>query len=230
MNRTRQGRAPRRTRGMAALTALAAAGPLAVLAGCNIVGPAFVLIHGPEKIPAAYTLDKERSAVIFVDDRANNMPRRALRITLSAEAERLILKEELVKEMISGQSALAAAGAERDGSLLSIADVGRSVSADQVIYVSIDEFTLSPDGQSFLPSISMRVKVVDAINDKRLWPEDRNGHPLNVRLKAKGIIPSSSTERAKAEDDLARAAGEALAQLFFKHVKPGGPRAADTSS
>jgi hypothetical protein len=200
------------------------------LTGCNIVGPAFAIIHGPEKIPAQYELDKERTAVIFVDDRANNLPRRALRITISTEAERLMLKKEVVKDMVSGQSALAAASTEKGGELLPIADVGRAVSADLVIYVSIDEFTLSPDGQAFVPSTAMRVKVVDAINDKRLWPEDRNGYPLNVRMGAKGIVPNSTTERAKAEDELARAAGESVARLFFKHEKPGGPKAPDTTS
>lgn len=213
-----------------ALWAPAAACVLFGIPGCNIVGPAYVLIHGPEKVPALYDLDKERTAVVFVDDRGNYLPRRSLRITLAAEAERLILKKELVKDMISGQSAMSAAAGEKGGQLLSIADVGRSVSADQVIYVSIEEFTLSPDGQAFVPSLAMRVKVIDATNDKRLWPEDRAGHPVSVRLRAKGILPTSTTERAKAEDELARAAGEALAHLFYKHERPGGPKAPDTAS
>ncbi len=213
-----------------ALWAPLACGALIALPGCNIVGPAYVLIHGPEKVPALYDLDKERTAVIFVDDRGNYLPRRSLRITLATEAERLILKKNLVKDMISAQSAMAAAAAEKGGQLMSIADVGRSVSADQVIYVSIDEFALSPDGQAFVPSLSMRVKVIDANNDRRLWPEDRAGHPVSVRLRARGMMPDSTTERAKAEDELARAAGEALAHLFYKHEKPAGTRAPDTAS
>lgn len=207
------------------LLGLASCGVLGAGA-CNIVAPAYLLIHGPEKIPAQHELDKERTAVVFVDDRGNQFPRRAMRLTLASEAESLILGKGLVKDMISAQSALSAAGGDRGNDLVSIAEIGRSVGADQVIYVSIDRFTLSPDGQLFEPSLLMRVKVIDATNDRRVWPEDKAGYTLLARVGTKtGTVPTSTTERAKAEDEVARAAGADLGRLFFKHEKINGPRA-----
>jgi hypothetical protein len=191
------------------------------LAGCNIVGPAYLLIHGPPKTPAAYTLDKERTAVVFVDDRANRMPRRALRTAMAAEAERVILGQKLVKDMITGQSAIQAAEADPEGQPVSIAEIGRSIGAQQVIYATIDTFTLSPDGQTFAPSMVVRVKVLDAADGKRLWPEDRRGATLPVQIPPKqGTAAASSIELTRAENELATAAGLALARLFFKHETP----------
>jgi hypothetical protein len=173
-----------------------------------------------------YELDKSRTAVVFVDDRASNLPRRSLRTLLAAEVERMLLAKGVVKDMVSGQSALAAAAADKGGQLMSIADIGRSVGAEQVVYVAVDSFSLSADGQVFEPRMTMRVKVIDATNDKRLWPEDRAGQVVLARVTAKqGTLPSTTTERARAEDELARAAGEYIARLFFKHEKIGGPRA-----
>lgn len=191
--------------------------------GCNIVGPAYLLVHGPEKVPAAHTLDSKRSAVIVIDDRANFVPRRALRLTMAAEAEKHLLGEKALEDMISGQSALAAAGAEKDGRPLAIAEIGRAVGAEVVIYVAVDEFTLSPDGQSFVPTARLRVKVIDATNDRRIWPEDRAGQSVVARVPPKqGTAPTGLTEQARAEDELARSAGLAIARLFFKHDRPKG--------
>lgn len=199
-------------------------------AGCNVVGPVFLAVHGPEKAPALFTLDKERTAVIFVDDRGNRLPRRVLRVQMALEAEKVLLKRRLVKDMISGQSALQASAADRGGKLLSIAEIGRAVEAQQVIYAAIEEYTLTPDGQTFVPSLTLRVKVVDAINDKRVWPEDRAGHPVIVRLGSKqgSPPPAGSAERARVEDELAAAAGTALARVFYKHEVPKGPNAPES--
>lgn len=190
---------------------------------CNLVGPVAAIVHGPEKIQALYTLEKERSAVVFVDDRGNRMPRRSLRLTAAQEAEKFILKKGLVRDMISGQSALAASAADKGGTLLSIAEIGRAVGAQQVIYVSVESFALSTDGSTYDPVATLRVKVIDAVNDKRLWPEDRAGCELGVRVPVRArAMPEGGAARAKAEDDLAAQAGRAVAELFFKHEKPSG--------
>lgn len=201
---------------------LSAAAVTAVPA-CNLVGPVAAIVHGPEKIQAQYTLEKNRAAVVFVDDRGNRMPRRSLRLTTAQEAEKLILKKGVVTDVISGQSALAASAADRGGRLLSIAEIGRAVGAQQVIYVSVEAFALSTDGSTYDPVATLRVKVIDAVNDKRLWPEDRAGYELNVRVPVRArAMPEGGAARARAEDDLAAQAGQAVAELFYKHEKPSG--------
>jgi hypothetical protein len=200
----------------------------AVTAGCNIVGPAFYFIHGPEKTKKIYKLDKERTAVIFIDDRANRIPRRATRVAMGEEAEGMLLKDRAVKDLVSTQSALVAAGKDAGGQPVSIAEVGRAVQAEIVIYATIDDFHLTADGQSFNPGASFRVKVVDAVKDVRLWPDKADGYPVVVRTTPRTTDPPSSTAaRFAAEDELARQCGRELAWLFVTHETPKGIKTPD---
>lgn len=194
-------------------------------AGCNIVAPAFYLIHGPEKVKRLYTLDKERTAVVFIDDRANRIPRRATRLAMAEQAQDDLLKARAVKDMVSAQSAMLAAGRDTQGQPISVTEIGRAVQAQVVIYATVDEFSLTPDGQTFAPIARLRVKVIDAENDKRLWPEKPEGHTLTIRASPKTQeLPTSTAARFAAEDDLARRAGQELAWIFVTHERPHGPR------
>jgi len=193
-------------------------GAAVAVAGCNIVAPVLYMAHGPAKTQRVYELDAKKSMVVFIDDRANVVPRRALRVTMAEQAEKTLLKERVATDMISAQSAMAAVGQERQGKPMPIAEIGTAVRADLVIYATVDYFTLSRDGQSFNPSTLLRVKVVDTSTDKRLWPEDPRGYPVEVRLDAKtAAMPTSTSGRYKAEDELAVQAGLEVARLFFTH-------------
>jgi hypothetical protein len=190
----------------------------ALLAGCNIVGPAYYLIHGPEKVKKQYTLDKAKPTVIFIDDRANRVPRRTLRLAIAQEAEKNLLKSKTVVDMISAESAMLAAGHDRYEQPIPIAEIGRAVKAEQMIYATVDGFTLSPDGQTYSPVAQLRVKVIDATSDKRLWPTEDGGFPITVHVVSKtSPMPTSTSSRYQAEDELAKQIGLELAWLFIDH-------------
>lgn len=201
---------------------LCVAAVLCAAASCNIVGPAYLLVHGPEKVPAVYELDPTLPTVIFVDDRGSRVSRRTLRLLMAQEAEKTLLGEKKLRDVISAQSALSAAAADRDDTPMSIAEIGRSVGASIVIYAAMDQFSLAPDGQTFLPTAQFRVKVIDARSDKRLWPEERAGHLVATRSPVAGEISPGVNEQARAEDELARRAGLDLARLFYAHVRDRG--------
>lgn len=193
----------------------------AVLPGCNIVGPAFYLIHGPEKRPAAFTLDKKRSTVVFVDDQNSMLPRRNLRMVIASSATEVLQREKLVEDMIDGRGAIIAASRDRDSEPLSVTAIGRAVRAAVVIHVIMDSFTLSRDGQSYSPYAELRVKVIDAENDTRLWPPESldRGAELKVTLfERANYAPQSQSAVAKGEEDLAKQIGQAVAELFYDHV------------
>lgn len=193
---------------------------LCALAGCNIVGPAYYFIHGPEKTPAAFTLDKTRSTVVFVDDQNSVLPRRSLRMEIASAATALIQTEKLVDDMIDSRGAIVAATRDRDSEPMSVVGVGRAVKAQVVIYVAIDAFSLTSGGVAYVPSARVRVKVLDAENDVRLWPPETlpDGAPLNINMHEKaGNRPSSASQVAMAENELARETGTAVAELFFEH-------------
>ncbi|MGH7245079.1 MAG: hypothetical protein ACREJD_16810 [Phycisphaerales bacterium] len=190
------------------------------VSGCNIVGPAFYFIHGPEKTPASFTLDRKRSTVVFVDDQNSILPRRSLRMEIAAAATELIQSEKLVDDVIDSRSAIIAATRDRDSEPMSVVGVGRAVKANVVIYVAIDAFSLSSSGVAYAPVARVRVKVLDAENDKRLWPAETlpDGAPLNVNMhEHTGARPSSGAQVAQAESELAKETGVAVAELFFEH-------------
>lgn len=195
----------------------------AIAASCNIVAPAFYMIHGPEKTKKACTLDPKRSTVVFIDDRLSRVPRRSSRVAIGEQVEQALLKEGVVKDMVSSQSALQAAGNDREGKPAAITEVGQSVKADVVIYATVDEFVLTRDGQTYSPMAMLRVKVIDAVTGKRLWPESPAGHVVAARLSPKtATLPESTAARFMAEDELAKQAGQEIAWLFFDHETPKG--------
>jgi hypothetical protein len=199
-----------------------------VPAGCNIIGPAAYFIHGPAKTKKLHELDKKKTTVIFIDDRQNRIPRRALRLAIAERAQELLLEKKVVQDMISASSALAATGNDRHAAPQPIAEIGRAIQADVVIFATVDTFSLTPDGQTFAPHAVLRVKVISVADDKRLWPEDPAGHPLRVRaLAAAKDLPSSVAARYQAEDELAKQIGVELAWLFFDHETPRGVRTPD---
>lgn len=200
------------------------------LAGCNIIGPAFVLVHGPEKVQAAYELDKTKSTVIFIDDRVPYTSR-AVRDVIGRTAEEALLEEKALKDVVSGKSIQAVVARERFGKPMGIADVGKAVGADVVIYAWVDGFTLSQDGQTFTPSAALRVKVIDAATKERLFPKpdaSEPWYPLVVQPPPQqGFRPGTPAEEDKARQDLARVVGLALARVFFEHEQPRTNRQMD---
>ncbi len=110
MNRWKQHRALRgRTLGVT----LAVLGVAGALAGCNILGPAILLVEGPPKVPAKFTPEKKRPTVVFVDDRASVLPRRALRQQIAAMCQNALLKEKVLTNVIDTTAAMSVARTSR---------------------------------------------------------------------------------------------------------------------
>lgn len=193
---------------------------LVLITGCNIVAPAYMIIHGPEKVPAQHELEKERPTVIFIDDRANRLPRRTLRQTIGEAAQEALLKNKALTDVIDTRGALAVSNQDRAGQAMSIVDIGKAVKAEVVVYATVDAFTLSSDGQSFSPTATLRVKVIDVIADKRVWPEEKEGYPLALTFPTRvSDIPDTATEIRQREEETAILIGQSLAQLFHEYER-----------
>ncbi|MBK7406053.1 MAG: hypothetical protein IPJ41_15940 [Phycisphaerales bacterium] len=201
--------------GLAICVATAGLGGL-LLAGCNIVGPAFLLASGPEKIPQVYKLDEKRPTVIFFDDRAGIIRRAPTRTRITTAAEKALLKAKVVDRLLDSRAASALVANEPRGELMPISEVGRSVGAEVVIYVVPEVYTLSTDGQSYAPTATLRVKILDAVADKRLWPEEREGYALIVKEDTRqGTAPKDASAMREAEDRFADLVGLRLGQMFY---------------
>lgn len=190
------------------------------LTGCNIVGPALVILKGPPTAEAQFEIPKDKSVVFFVDDRLNVLPRRALRQVIAEKAQNTLLANQKDRRVIDTRAAIAVAARETASEPMDIVTIGRTVKADLMIYVTIDSFTLSADGVNSLPQASYRIKVLDTAKDTepRVWPPEAEGKPMQVAPSQRaGVVPSSTSERSQAEVALANLIGESIGKVFFKH-------------
>lgn len=192
---------------------------LLIPAACNIVAPVLLVVEGPPSSDPVHRLDRDRPTVVFVDDLNNILPRQALKRLMAEEAQKYLMKERAILNVIDSGSAYMAAQGDKSGKLASVVELGKAVGAEIVVYVTVEAFSLTPDGSSYEPSCSMFAKVLDVTKPKpRLWPEEKEGFPFTARFVQKtASIPTSSTERARAEDNLARQAGKGIGQLFTRH-------------
>lgn len=206
---------------------------IACAAGCNIAGPALYFLHGPDKTPAVFTLDKHKSTVVFIDDRTNRIPSRATRDLIGITAEEALLAEDVVADMVQSRKIQTVVARERYGKPLGIAEVGRAVDAKVVVYAWVDQFTLSTDGQTFAPTAALRIKVIDAESGQRLFPgPDTDGwFAFSVAVPAQqGVAPDTSALRQRSEQSLARYTGQSLARLFYEHFSEKSPADLDTAA
>jgi hypothetical protein len=198
------------------------------ISGCNIVAPAYVLIHGPEKTPAVYKLNEKKPTVVLVDDRASVLPRRSLRTTIAARASQDLLNEKAVETVIDAKAIQALLMRDSADRPTPIATLGKQVQAQQVVYVTMDKFGLSPDGATYQPFADARVKVITTDDGgERTWPEQAEGYALRVVLPIqRNDLPSGAGVMAQAQEALADRVGVELARLFFRYET--GSRASDT--
>jgi hypothetical protein len=175
-----------------------------------------VLIHGPEKTPAAYRLDPKKPTVVLVDDRASVLPRRSLRTTIAGRASQEILNEKAVETVIDAKAIQALLARDPADRPTPIATLGMKVQAQQIVYVTMDKFALSSDGATYQPFADARVKVID-VETGRAWPEQAEGHPLRVVLPIqRDDLPSGAGVLAKAQEALADRVGVELSRLFYR--------------
>lgn len=179
------------------------------------------MIAGPPKVSAAYTLPAGKSLVVFVDDRANRAPRRSLRDVVAREAESTLISKKVVAadRVFPSAAATRASLGETYNQPLSIAEIGRRVGADLVLYVEMTGFSISQDGVTLSQSAGAQVKIIDAATGERLFPAEQSGYPANVRLPGGGSAPTEMAQRARHEQALATALGAQIARLFFSHER-----------
>ncbi|MEZ6212449.1 MAG: hypothetical protein R3B46_14605 [Phycisphaerales bacterium] len=195
-----------------------------VMSSCNIGVPAAYILHGPPKIQAVTELDEDRSTVIFIDDPMNLVPRRALRTQIGQAAERHILEKKLVSssKLVSTISIMRAAsgGGELSEDQPSVVDLGRRVGAEVVVYIQVTKFTLSNEPSHLSPVAGGVLKVIDTVENKRLFPEDVGGYPFGFDLPDRTDQTSlSPAERNQWERSLADEFGRGIAQLFYTHER-----------
>ncbi len=203
-----------------AMVVLVAAGMSGVIvAGCNIVAPAYLLVKGPPKIEAQHTLEEPRPTIVFIDDRLPVLGRRPLRNMIAEAAQSALLEQGVLVNMIDYRAGVAIADREAPGQPTDIVTLAKTAQAEVVIFATVDSFSLTPDRQNLLPSAVLRVKVLDVSKDSpRVWPAEAEGFPLVVQPSQRATpLPTTPTDIMRAENAFAGQVGLAIAQLFYSH-------------
>ncbi|MCE9620327.1 MAG: hypothetical protein K8R92_10530 [Planctomycetes bacterium] len=205
------------------LTCAAAALTLgAALSSCNYIVPAAYIIDGPPSIDAQYTLP-DRKTVVFVDDRSNILSRTQLRAVIGDKVATDLMKQGLVTETIASRDAIAIA--RKDETVdkpIPISEIGQRVGADTIIYVQIQDFSLSAPGGQAKPSALATVKVIDVTGRSRLYPapSELTGQPVTTDMReVSDDLYQSTAGRRQIEDTLAAEIGTEVAKLFYKHER-----------
>ncbi|MFO0874854.1 MAG: hypothetical protein U0575_12910 [Phycisphaerales bacterium] len=206
--------------GLARASLAAALSALALVAvACNIVTPAVYLLDGPPKTPAAFILP-DLPTVAFVDDRKNILPRFDLRGTIGDETSRVLLEKKVVQKTFSSRELLnLVRKQDTDKDLMPMDAIGRAAGADQIIYIRIVTWQLTPDGYTPRPVAGADVRVIDCVNRTRIFPtgaeESRYVEATTGEVSTE--LYGSNATRRKLEDLLAKQLGLEIAKLFYEH-------------
>ncbi len=194
-------------------------GALLCTAGCNVIGATAVILKGPPKTDAMYTLNKERATLFFVDDRGSRLPRRNLRMTIASAAGNALLEKKALTTVIEPRAGLEAAAGEAPGSPMDLVTLAKNARAEVMVYATVREFAISSDGQSIQPVARLTVKVVETAEDKgRVWPAAGGGYDLIVRPPpTAGAAPRTAAELMKVQEGVAEEVGRAIARLFHEY-------------
>ncbi len=204
----------RASRFLAGALALSALG----LSSCNIGVPAMYIIQGPPKIEAVTRLDDSRRTVIFIDDPLNVVPTRALRTAMGQAAERNLLEKKVIgaNNLISSVTIMRIASSESADSPSSVVDLGRKAGAEVVVHVQMTKWTLAKEPSHLSPLAGATVKIIDAVSNTRIWPEQPSGYGFGAEIPQKTDVTSlPPSERSRWERALADQFGVSLAQLFY---------------
>jgi hypothetical protein len=203
-------------------------------AGCELFGPIF---EAGRTNPAQYTLPEERTTAILVDDPQNLLTDSAMRGVIASRIK-FDLEQNKVKTTVIDPSKVNMLESElMDAYATTPTDViGRKLGADQVISVVIEEYMLRQSPGTFKPKLQARVKVIDVVEGKRLFPplladnpEDptsaRKGWLVNTTLRESAPLEQGRSEEAVMQKKMSERLGRDVARLFFKWAdrQPGQP-------
>ncbi|MFO0829544.1 MAG: hypothetical protein U0572_15505 [Phycisphaerales bacterium] len=218
----------RRSRAIGAAL-LSAAFVAALVPACNIVAPASYALFGPGKVDGQHQLQPVRT-VVFIDDRQNVLPRTSLRASIGEKASQDLLLQKQIPSAVDPKQAIAVTRQKEGGAKpMSIAAIGRELECQQVIYVQLDTFAITGDGEfttgnttsgaGITPTAKATVKVIDVVNNVRTFPAgDQGGFEITAKLRE--VDPDKLKKvsgRRAVEDQLAIELGQTIGELFYSH-------------
>lgn len=198
--------------------------------GCTYLGVVNEAIHGPPRTPAVFVLPDKITAVLVDDpDYALGNPRVPRTIGAIALHHMRFHGAPATAVLVDAQQvARLEAQLGEDWPNTPIVDIGRRLSAQQIIYARVTPLGLDTHrgDRSGIPSLRLDVKIIDTHSGERIWPPtsvgSSDGHPLVVKAtisqRRRRLAGKETAEQTLGH--LADAAGLALGQLFYDWIPP----------
>lgn len=174
-----------------------------------------------EKVKPLYTLPPGKTVLVFADDLLNPVPYQPVKLELTERLNALLAQKKLVADTVPYEEIVMWASRTEDLEQLSVAEVGRALGADVVLYVHIDRLRLKEDASSSLwrGEMATTVRVVD-VRAGRLWPLDRPEGYVVPAVDTGAVDDPSPVYGAEVARQLAEAMAENIIKLFCKHTIP----------
>lgn len=179
---------------------------------------AWTNITGGEYIEAEYKLTKE-PLLILIDDRNGFVTEpKAISETYKTIAA-IFLEKKVNNRLIPFEEWRRLQQSDRSYHKMSIRQIGEKLGASQVLYMRVEQFTLStePGAPIFRGEFTVRVKVLstDQKKDIRQWPDNEAGRRISV-----GTDPTPADGEKSSSDiatELGIKLGKSTALLFYGH-------------
>lgn len=190
------------------------------LTGCgDQLKAAAYFLSPPHKEKAELQFDKTHAVVLMVDPSRPEYESPVFNRALFERVAEIFRERKCPARLIAPREVAQLRRANADFDRWPIRKVGQELSATHVLYVRIDtlETRASHDSPILEPRVALRAKVIavdrpDA--DARVWPEQKEGRPIQFSRQASDISDRSTEDAELAK--LAREAGYLLAEPFFE--------------
>ena len=184
----------------------------------------FVAQFAQEKVQALYKPPARKTVLVFVDDMLNPVSTPAIKGELTERLNAQLTQHKLAAVTVPHTKLMELMSAGRDFDRLSVAEVGRKLGAELVLYVHIDKFSLRDEEQGSLWRGELRATIrwVD-VQTGRLWPDDRpEGHALPP-VETPVVDSTSAATGQELTRQLAELAADRIAKCFYDHTVPVTP-------
>lgn len=205
---------------IAMMAAMAVATP-----SCTMVAWTAAQFSPPQKVKALYVVPADKKVLIFVDDLSNPVSYPPVKRELAEAIGRQFAENKVASVTISYERVLDLMATEKKFNDMGVANVGRKVGADLVLFVDIKSFKLREEEGSPLweGNLGVSVRWVDAWATKkdsaRIWPKDaaEYGVPaVGMPVKEEPSVDYGA-EMARI---LATRMADRIAKLFYDHEVP----------
>ena len=173
-----------------------------------------VIVEARYELPAGDML-------ILVDSPVERTGLSGVAALLTSELRSEITAQRLAPKIIPNHELVSLQIGTPNYDQLDIAEIGRRLAAQRVLYVEVVQFTLGTvvDESVGRGVVRAMVKVFDVQADKRVWPETKPlGYEVIVRTDFRE--PSGEQYRREFTEDLCKRTAEAIVKLFREHEEP----------